>query len=85
MGLSAERTYTSRVLPGGVVRGLNDALFHHDLAGLARAGAIVIGLTMAAAGYFVGSIFLPIAALRNASTTAIRHRRTSKTFPPIEA
>jgi len=83
-GLSSERTYTSRVLPRGVARGLTDALLHDDLAGLARAGAIVIGLTMTAVGYLVGSIFPQIAALRNTATTSVPHRHTSKTPLPIE-
>jgi hypothetical protein len=57
-GLSPERTYTFKTLPLGVMRGLTDVLFHHDLTGLARAGAIVVGLTLTIAGYLLGSIFL---------------------------
>lgn len=63
--LASERNYTLRTLPQGVVRGLTDALFHHDLNGLARAGAIVIGLVVTTAGYLVGSAFLRIAKLKN--------------------
>ncbi len=84
-GLSSERSYTFKVLPRGVVRGLTDALFHRDLAGFARAGAIVIGLIMTATGYLVGSISSQVAALRNNDTTALRHHRTPETPPPIEA
>ena len=50
-GLSTERTYTFRTLPAGVLRGLADAVFRFDPAGLNRAGAIVAGLALAAAGY----------------------------------
>ncbi len=66
--LASERTYTLRTLPQGVVHGLTDTLFHHDLNGLARAGAIVIGLVVTTAGYLVGSAFLQIANLKNIIT-----------------
>jgi glucosyl-dolichyl phosphate glucuronosyltransferase len=49
-GLSAERSYTTRTLPVGVARGVAD-LFHGDPGGLGRAGAIIIGLGVTAAGY----------------------------------
>ncbi len=52
-GLSSERRYVLRVLPGGVLRGLGDAA-RGDVAGLQRAGAIVAGVTLTAAGYLVG-------------------------------
>jgi glycosyltransferase involved in cell wall biosynthesis len=54
-GLSAERRYTTRTLPRGMVRGVAD-LLRGDPAGLSRAGAIVTGLTATAAGYTVGSL-----------------------------
>jgi len=41
-----------------------DALFHHDLTGLARAGAIIVGLALTTAGYVVGRIFLWVARLK---------------------
>ncbi|HVY77838.1 MAG TPA: glycosyltransferase [Solirubrobacterales bacterium] len=53
-GLEAERTYTSRTLPSGVLRGLGEAL-RGDLSGLARAAAIVSGLLLTTAGYLSGS------------------------------
>jgi len=56
--LASERSYTLRTLPQGILRGLTDGLFHHDLAGLARAGAIVVGLAITTTGYLVGSISL---------------------------
>jgi GT2 family glycosyltransferase len=49
-GLSAERSYVTRALPLGVARGIGD-LFRGDPAGLGRAGSIIIGLAVTAAGY----------------------------------
>ena len=58
-GLESERRYTTRVLPAGVVRGVRDAVAVRGRraarpGGLGRAGAIVTGVTAAAAGYLVG-------------------------------
>ena len=64
--LASERAYTLRILPQGVMRGLTDTLIHRDLTGLARAGAIVIGLAVTTAAYLVGSTFLRVANLKNA-------------------
>lgn len=66
-GLASERNYTLQTLPTGVVRGLTDALLHHDLIGLARAGAIMIGLAATTMGYLVGSISLGVAKSRHIS------------------
>jgi GT2 family glycosyltransferase len=52
-GLASERAYTLRTLPGGLARGLTDAV-RGDAAGLARAGAIVAGLAITLAGYVHG-------------------------------
>ncbi len=52
-GMSAERRHAGRILPAGVARGVADAL-RGDVAGLGRAGAIVIGLGVAAIGYAGG-------------------------------
>ncbi len=49
-GLSAERAYVTRALPLGVAGGVAD-LFRGDPAGLGRAGSIIIGLAVTAAGY----------------------------------
>lgn len=54
-GLSAERRYTTRILPRGIARGLAD-LLRGDPSGLGRAGAIVTGLAATAAGYTAGSL-----------------------------
>jgi glucosyl-dolichyl phosphate glucuronosyltransferase len=56
--LSAERDYTSRVLPRGIWRGLRDG-GTGDIWGVARAGAIVLGLVSTTAGYCVGSLRRP--------------------------
>jgi glycosyltransferase involved in cell wall biosynthesis len=64
-GLSSERTYTFKTLPLGVMHGLTDVLFHHDLTGLARAGAIVVGLVVTMAAYLIGSTFLRLTNLKN--------------------
>jgi glycosyltransferase involved in cell wall biosynthesis len=55
-GLSAERAYTFRTLPQGMIQGINDTLFRGDLMGIARAGAIGAGLLTTAAGYMIGSL-----------------------------
>ena len=55
-GLSSERAYIRRALPRGLVRGLADAVFRRDPAGLARSGAIVAGLAFTAAGYVAGRV-----------------------------
>jgi len=53
-GSATERAYTLRTLPRGVARGLADALVRCDLGGLARAGAITLGLAITATGYLHG-------------------------------
>ena len=54
-GLSSERTYATRTLPLGVLRGLRDAL-RGDAGGLGRAAAITGGLLVTAAGYLRGML-----------------------------
>jgi glucosyl-dolichyl phosphate glucuronosyltransferase len=53
--LSAERTYTMRTLPHGVLQDIRD-LFRGDVAGAIRAAAIIAGLGMAASGYVRGRL-----------------------------
>ncbi|MFE3695155.1 glycosyltransferase family 2 protein [Streptomyces sp. NPDC059129] len=53
-GLSSERSYTTRVLPAGVARGMGDALRGRK-GGAGRAGAIVVGLVTTAGGYAGGT------------------------------
>jgi hypothetical protein len=64
--LASERSYALRVLPQGVVRGVADALFHGDPMGLARAGAIVVGLGLTTAGYLLGSTLPRVAIVKSA-------------------
>lgn len=53
--LEAERSYATRTLPTGVLRGLRDAL-RGDRWGLVRAAAIIAGLGVTAAGYVRGRL-----------------------------
>ncbi len=53
-GSATERAYTLRTLPRGVARGLVDTLARSDPSGLARAGAITLGLAITTAGYLQG-------------------------------
>jgi glycosyltransferase involved in cell wall biosynthesis len=57
-GLSSERTYTLRVLPAGVLRGLSDGV-RGDRSGYLRAGAIIGGFLATAAGYARGRLAAP--------------------------
>jgi GT2 family glycosyltransferase len=52
-GLSTERGYVASTLPAGVLHGLGSAL-RGDPAGVARAGAIGLGLAVTTAGYLRG-------------------------------
>jgi glycosyltransferase involved in cell wall biosynthesis len=54
-GLRSEQDYVLRTLPHGVLRGVRDAL-RGDISGLARSGAIVVGLGLAAGGFLRGSV-----------------------------
>jgi Glycosyl transferase family 2 len=54
---SAERSYTYRILPHGVLLGLRDAA-RGDVWGAARAGAIALGFATTAAGFAAGSMTL---------------------------
>src|SRR5260370_6041631 len=54
-GLSAERQYTARILPRGIIQGGVD-LLSGDPWGLVRAWAIVTGLAVTAAGFPSGSL-----------------------------
>ncbi|HEV7937421.1 MAG TPA: glycosyltransferase family 2 protein [Solirubrobacteraceae bacterium] len=54
-GLSSEWTYTLRVLPPGVLRGLSDGV-RGDYTGYLRASAIIGGFLITAAGYLRGKL-----------------------------
>lgn len=73
--LASERIYTLRALPRGVIRNLTDALLHRDFAGLARAGAIAVGLVVTTLGYVLGGVLSWIAISRkNIATGKFPHR-----------
>ena len=54
-GLSSERTYTFRVLPRGVFRGLRAGVYGH-IGGFGRAAAITAGLAATTLGYVMGRL-----------------------------
>jgi glycosyltransferase involved in cell wall biosynthesis len=54
-GLSSERKYALSTLPRGFARGLRAAARGGDLAGLARAGAVLAGLSLTTAGFMAGA------------------------------
>lgn len=54
--LSTERSYVARTLPAGVVAGVASTCRGGDLSGVARAGAIGVGLLLTATGYGVGRV-----------------------------
>jgi len=69
-GTSAERSYTMRVLPGAVGRGLREAATG-DRSGALRSAAIIGGFAMAAAGFAVGCL-----------SAAVSRRSTSPAAAP---
>lgn len=75
-GLASERAHTLQTLPGGVMRGVVDAVRGRDAAGLGRSATIVAGLAVTAAGYVSGSLSVVEAA---------RERGWERTQPVIEA
>ncbi len=68
-GLSSERSYIVSNLVRGVTHGLMDVLFRFDMAGLARAAAIVVGLIITIAGYLVGAATLRLSRKATSSDT----------------
>jgi hypothetical protein len=62
-GLSAERSYTARTLPRGIVVNLKDSLTQRRVVHLGRAAAIVGGFAATVAGYGMGSL-KPLAGRR---------------------
>jgi glycosyltransferase involved in cell wall biosynthesis len=55
-GLASERSYVRRDLPRAIASGLRAAVAERDASGLARAGAVVSGVMLAAAGYAIGAV-----------------------------
>ena len=60
-GLSSERKYLSEIIPGGISQGIRDVLIERDIWGFARAGAILVGLTVTVVGYLIGISLLSLA------------------------
>lgn len=54
--LSTETRYVFKVLPAGVLYGLQDAVIRGDISGLGRAWAIVTGLMVTSIGFLIGKI-----------------------------
>ncbi len=50
-GLAGARSYTFKALPLAMVRGLTDAMFHHDSMGVARSAVVLVGFTITTTGY----------------------------------
>jgi hypothetical protein len=69
--MSQERGYAVRVLPRAVVRGLRDAA-HGDGTGALRGAAIIAGLSVAVAGFGVGSVKAVLARTTSARTAQAR-------------
>ncbi len=69
-GLSSESTYTTRVLPAGVFRGMG-RLLRGDRGGAQRAAAIVAGLCITMFGYVSGRVRQrgPVAAAERTGAT----------------
>ena len=82
--LSSERNYTFKALPRGVARGLADTFLRLDLAGVLRAGAIVVGLAVTAVGYLIGIISSQIAGSRSMNLTSEHRQHTAEVFPPVK-
>ncbi len=83
--LTSERIYTFRTLPQGVARDLVDALFHRDLSGFARAGAIIAGLAVATAGYVVGSVLVRVLKSTGGVAKTVFFRRCSEASQSLTA
>ncbi len=57
-GLSSERTYTMKVLPGGIWNGILVSLRERNLNGIRRSVAIAAGLLITTFGYGMGTLSL---------------------------
>jgi hypothetical protein len=76
-GLKSERSYIVKTLPGGVVEAVTQQ-FRGDVAGLARACAIVAGLAITSAGYLVGTVELWTIRRSLASADTVRSSKTPR-------
>ena len=74
--MSDERRHALRALPQGAARGLADTVTGRDAAGIARSGAIITGLAVAAAGRVAGAV-----AVRRAQSAERRAHRGEPDTP----
>ena len=78
---AAERSYTYRILPHAILRGLQDAA-RGDVWGAARAAAIAVGFAATAAGFAAGwlsGIGLPLlGTLHGRPVRAVEHAEATK-------
>jgi GT2 family glycosyltransferase len=83
--LGSERTYTFRTLPQGVSHGLIDGFFHRNLGAFAKAGAIIAGLAMTVAGYFVGGFVARVSKLEGSAVVEEVSYPASEVSQPLTA
>ena len=57
-GLAAERSHAFKVLPQAVKENLKDAITHMKFSGLVKAAVVIIGFTITATTYLVGTFTL---------------------------
>ncbi len=77
-GLASERAYSLRILPLGVIQGLRDGFLKHQLSGFVRAWAIIVGLSVTATGYLIGSMMFHLGRFgRNAASVSYRNAGSS--------
>lgn len=63
-GLASERAYVRRTLPQAVLRGFSETASGRDVAGIARAAAVLAGFSITTTGYIVGRLTVAEAARR---------------------
>ncbi len=81
-GLASEHFYVLHVLPVAILRGLGDTLWRHDFSGLARAGAILVGLALTSMGYLVSRFSWKSRQLHRGRTVGdIAHRQAALSSP----
>jgi GT2 family glycosyltransferase len=78
--LATEWRYTVQTLPQGLLRGIADPFFRHDLAGLGRAGAILAGLTLTTAGFVAATGSAWFTMIRQEMMNVVQVKKTSSFF-----
>ncbi len=80
-GLASERSYATRTLPAGFLRGVMDAMRRRQADGLGRAAAIALGLVITGLGYVRGRA----AEHTGAASSAEPAVTTARSETPAEA